>query len=311
MEQMGDRPTGVVRPVQDRLAGAPISWGVCEVPGWGTMLPPEVVLADMQALGLHGTEIGAEGFLPRDPDRLLMVLGRYGLELVGGFVPLVLHEERIDAAISAAREAASLFAAAGAGMFVLAVVQDMAWSTPQPLDGDGWRRLARNVREIETLAGESGLTLALHPHAGTLIETAEQVEQALDLLECGWCLDTGHLLIGGVDPVQFTSEHGERIVHVHLKDVDAALAAQLRSGSLSLRDATRRGLFLPLGTGAAQIGAVLRALDAHGYDRWLVLEQDTALSGDEPPEHRGPKLDVKASIEFLNNTARTTEEVHR
>ena len=38
----------------DKIAGAPISWGVCEVPGWGYQLSPERVLRQMREVGhLH------------------------------------------------------------------------------------------------------------------------------------------------------------------------------------------------------------------------------------------------------------------
>ena len=50
-----------------RLAGAPISWGVCEVPGWGRQLPPDRVLAEMAGLGLSATELGPLGYLPLEP----------------------------------------------------------------------------------------------------------------------------------------------------------------------------------------------------------------------------------------------------
>jgi inosose dehydratase len=308
--QTRERSTPHGRPVDERLAGAPISWGVCEVPGWGAMPSLDSVLAEMEAVGLRGTELGAPGFLPADPDRLLAVLEPHGLRLVGGFVPLVLHEPEIESAVQQARDAAALFARASADVFVLAIVQDDNWAPPQPLDDIAWRRLARHIGEIDTVVSDYGLTLALHPHAGTLIETAEQVQRALQTLDVGWCLDTGHLLIGGVDPVRFTTEHGDRIVHVHLKDVDRGLAARLRAGDDTLLQATRRGLFRPLGQGDAEIGGVLEALDGHGYDGWLVLEQDTAITDDGPTSGGGPMLDAQASIAFLHNSARTTQEVN-
>src|SRR3954464_9933085 len=79
-------------PDRARLAGAPISWGVCEVPGWGRQLAPERVLAEMAELGLRATELGPTGYLPHDPGAVRDLLGRHDLTLVGGFVPLVLHE---------------------------------------------------------------------------------------------------------------------------------------------------------------------------------------------------------------------------
>jgi inosose dehydratase len=194
---------------------------------------------------------------------------------------------------------------------VLAAVQDAEWGRPQELDGQGWRRVAEHLNTIESLAAEHGLAVALHPHAGTLIETAEQVRRALEVVEVGWCLDTGHLLIGGTDPVQFAREHGERVVHVHLKDVDGALAAELRAGRRSLLSATRDGLFKALGQGDARIAEVMDALRTHGYAGWLVLEQDTAITGDEPTVAGGPMRDARESIAFLHDTARMTEEINR
>ena len=76
--------------IDDRLAGAPISWGACEVPGWGVMPDPESVLSEMAELGIRGTELGPPGFLPDEPGALADMLRRHGLTLVGGFVPLVL-----------------------------------------------------------------------------------------------------------------------------------------------------------------------------------------------------------------------------
>jgi inosose dehydratase len=299
------------RSFEERLAGAPISWGVCELPGWGVTPSVHSVLDDMEALGLRGTELGAPGFLPSDPDELTALLEPRGLKLVGGFVALVLHEPRIEIAAREAREAAALFARAGGEVFVLALVQSTEWATPRPLDREGWLRLATHVREIDAIVADYGITLALHPHAGSLIETADQVQRALETIDVGWCLDTGHLMIGGVDPVRFALEHGDRIVHVHCKDVDEGLAAALRSGECSLLEATRRGLFRPLGQGDAQIGKVLEALDAHGYEGWLVLEQDTAITDDGPTVGSGPVLDARASIAFLQTSARTTQEVNR
>lgn len=297
--------------IDDRLAGAPISWGACEIPGWGVMPSSDRVLAEMAELGLRGTELGAVGFLPEDPASISEQLERHGLELVGGFVPLVLHEPDLSSTIDEAHRFARLIREASGRVFVVGVVQDLGWSAPQELDDAGWERLARNLNEIDGLAAEYGLTLALHPHAGTLIETADQVERALELVEVGWCLDTGHLTIGGADPVEFASEHGDRVVHAHLKDVDAKVSAEFRSGRRSLVDATRGGLFLPLGKGDARIAEVMGALQAHGYDGWLVLEQDTAITGDEPTVAGGPMRDARESIAFLHHTARTTEEINR
>jgi inosose dehydratase len=290
----------------DILAGAPISWGVCEVPGWGRQLPAERVFSEMASLGLTATELGPVGYLPFEPAAIREALDRHGLRLVGGFVPVVLHEHELDTA--EADRSAAVLAGAGAEVFVAAAVADAAWSQPVRLTLEDFKRLARHLAEVERRVAEHGLTLALHPHAGTEIETAEDVERMLAVSEVGWCLDTGHLLIGGVDPAEFVRANGDRIVHAHLKDVDAGIARRLRAGELTLVEATQAGLFRPLGRGDAQIDEVVDLLSRAGYERWLVLEQDTAITGEEPPVGRGPVVDVRTSIDYLHTLAPARRE---
>ena len=69
-----------------------MSWGVIEVPDWGYQMPAERVLREAAALGLAAMEAGPEGFLPQDPAEVSDLLAGYGLSLVGGFVPAVLHD---------------------------------------------------------------------------------------------------------------------------------------------------------------------------------------------------------------------------
>jgi inosose dehydratase len=112
------------------------------------------------------------------------------------------------------------------------------------------------------------------------------------------CLDTGHLLVGGADPVAMTRAAGLRIAHVHLKDVDASLAARVRAGELGYRDAVRRGMYRPLGEGDLDVLAVLELLAGLRYDGWLVLEQDVVLET-EPLPGRGPAAEAARSVDFL------------
>jgi inosose dehydratase len=296
-------------PVPPHVAAAPISWGVCEVPGWGLMLPPERVLAEMAELGFEATELGPIDWLPLDASALSAQLGHHSLRLVGGFVPLVLHEPDAAAAREHAQRIGRVLAAAGADVFVAAVVMDAHWARPEPLDDPAWDRLAKHLDEIAELVAALGLELVLHPHAGTLVEREPEIERVLAASEVALCLDTGHLTIAGAAPADFVRRHGERIAHVHLKDVDAALAGRFRAGELSLVEATQAGLFRPLGQGDANIAEVMKLLEGTSYERWLVLEQDTAITGEEPPVGRGPVLDVQASVAYLNQLAPREEEV--
>jgi inosose dehydratase len=304
---LSDAHPDAARPRPD-LAGAPISWGVCEVPGWGLQLEPERVLAELAGLGLRSTELGPVGWLPEDPSAILQ---RHGLRLVCAFVPFVLHTDDFETARAEADRMAAMLAANGASVMCAAIVADLAWSAPRPLADAEWDVLTANLQRLEETVAGHGVTLAVHPHVGTLVEQAAEIDRVLDATGTSFCLDTGHLLIGGYDPVAFAREHASRVAHVHLKDVDAQVAARLDAKKLTLMEAVQAGLFRPLGEGDAAIADVVKALDDTGYERALVLEQDTAITGQEPPVGSGPVLDVRKSIEFLDTVAPTNEEAIR
>jgi inosose dehydratase len=220
---------------------------------------------------------------------------------VAAFVPVVMHDASVGAlARSEARHAAQLLGAAGAEVFVSAAIVDEDWAPRRPLDAAEWRQLYATLDDLDGIAAESGLRHVLHPHHGTLVETAEDVDRVLDASDVSWCLDTGHLTIGGTDPVEFAQRAGDRVRHVHLKDVDLDIASAMRTGGLDLACAVQQGLFQPLGRGGVAIERVVTQLEAGGYKGWYVLEQDTAIAaGAVPAEGTGPVTDVRVSVEFL------------
>src|SRR3954465_7571371 len=123
-----------------RLVAAPISWGICEVPGWGRMLDAERVLGEMASLGITATELGAPGFLPDDAAALGDTLRSHGLGLVASFWPVVAHEP--SDAVASVRDTARKLAALGGDVISLALVQDLGWSAPRELSDAQWATLA-------------------------------------------------------------------------------------------------------------------------------------------------------------------------
>jgi inosose dehydratase len=285
--------------IMDRVAGAPISWGVCEVPGWGHQLSPEQVLPEMRAVGLVATEFGPEGFLPRDPEAKAETLREHGLSAVGGFVPVLLHDSTSDPLSEINRELDG-FVAAGAGTLVLAAVSGLdGYDTRPELDESAWHTLFRNLDRIAERARERGVNAVLHPHVGTVVESREEVDRVLSGSTVPLCLDTGHLLIGGTDPVELAKAVPDRITHTHLKDVDVAFADRVRAGEITYTDAVRDGMYRPLGRGDIDIAAIIGTLESNGYRGWYTMEQDTILSA--PPTGEGPAADVRASVAYLRS----------
>jgi inosose dehydratase len=263
-----------------KVAAAPISWGVCEVPGWGAQVPSARVLREAAALGFRAIESGPPGFLPADARAARRLLDDHGLALVAGFVTAVLHESASrEKQLAAVRRQAEWLAAGGAEVLVLAAAAaNTGYETRSQLDERAWAGLFDAVEQAGALARELGLALAVHPHVGTVIDRRAEVERFLSGCDAGLCIDTGHLFIGGCDPADLVRRAADRVRHVHLKDVDRALASAVAEGKASYADAVKRGLYRQLGAGDAGIDEVLHELRASQYRGWYVLEQDVALT---------------------------------
>jgi len=293
-----------LKSIAERLAGAPISWGVCEVPGWGLELSRERVLQEMREVGLVATELGTPGYFPDDPAELSALLASFDLQLIGGFVPLVLHDPaQAEEALDAARATAKLLSAAGATEFVTSMVASVDWLPRFELDDAGWAHAAKMLNSVEEIVAEHGMAQAIHPHLGTMIEQPTDVKQLLERTDIGWCFDTGHLLIGGYDPLRFLNDARDRIRHVHLKDAVLDKALPVFNGEQTIMQGVQNGMFCPMGRGDVPIGEIVVALERSGYDRWYVLEQDAALTAGEPLPGQGPKLDVQMSVDYLRGVA--------
>jgi inosose dehydratase len=304
IDQTVSSGSGAAAVLGGRVVGAPISWGVCEVPGWGHVLPVDLVLGEMAALGLKSTELGPPGFLPDDPAELRAVLDRHGLSLVGGFLAVVLHDADAAAAnLAEARRTIEQLAAAGAQVLVLAAATGLDGYDDRPALTDAeWATLISTAAAVAEIAAEHGLRTTLHPHVGTHVEQRAEVERFLADSALPLCLDTGHLLIGGTDPVALAREHTTRITHVHLKDVNAALAAKVRAGEITYMQGVQENMYVPLGDGDVPVGEIVQVLEAGGYTGWYVLEQDTSL-----PDASGagkPISDTRRGLEHLAATTR-------
>lgn len=284
-----------------KIAGAPISWGVCEVPGWGYQLDPERVLSEMGSAGLTATELGPEGFLPAEPAELTTLLGRHGLSCVGSFAPVVLHDADHDPVPDVAGVLESLVAVRASMLVLAAATGTDGYDSRPDLDDEQWATLLANLDRLAVVAADRGITAVLHPHVGTMVEKGDEVARVLAGSSISLCLDTGHLLIGGTDPLQLARAMPDRIAHAHLKDVDVELAECVQSGKLTYTEAVAEGMYTPLGTGDVDIAGIVKALQDNGFDGWFVLEQDTILDGE--PQGQGPLRDVLASVAYLQRIA--------
>lgn len=139
-------------------------------------------------------------------------------------------------------------------------------------------------RQIEFIAEAAQVLLAegvragLHNHVGTWIETEHEIERVLDAVPAdllGASFDLGHLAWAGIDPETMVRRHADRIIDLHIKDLDLEVAAASRRTPTSYREATDRGLFLEPGLGGMDLVGTLAALP-DGFDGWIIIEVDRA-----------------------------------
>lgn len=283
-----------------RMATAPISWGVCEVPGWGIQLPASRVLSEMAELGFSATELGSDGYLPDDPQELTALLSEYNLSLLAAFIPVVIHDPAEAAeTLRRCQSSAELLQAAGATYFNSSPVTTWDWGPRRALSDAEWNHAVAMFDRIEEITQAHGLTQVLHEHVGTIVETAEEIQRVVDNSTVRFVLDTAHFAVGGYDPVDFVVRHSDRVGLVHIKDCDLAVAERLNQGELSLMEAVQSGIFPTVGAGDLDIARVISVLEADGYEGWYVLEQDAAITGAEPDAGKGPIEDVRESVEYL------------
>ncbi|MFB3819118.1 MAG: TIM barrel protein [Candidatus Methylomirabilales bacterium] len=270
-----------------RVATAPMNWNNDDVPDLRPFLPIEQVLAEMVEAGYEGTEYGT-GF-PADPEALRRLLGRYGLTLASNFCWVALHDrERQAAEMARALEVARTLGALDVSELILGMRGDerrLQLAGRVPADGsaglsaEAWRVLAHGVQRLASACTPLGVRLAVHPHAGSYVETRDELERLLALTEpeaLGLCLDTGHLVYGGADPIAVVAAHGARVRYVHLKDVNLRVLDSARRNGLGFLGALKAYVFCGLGHGGVDLDRFMGALREAHYSGWLVIEEDTS-----------------------------------
>lgn len=263
---------------------APLLWNDVDGARPDMATDASTILDEIARLGYEGTQFRdgfPEGAALRDE------LARRSLRLAEVYVPLpVTVDGPAPDAMAVAMDRIRLHRDGGAD--VLCVSLDgtpdrdtwagRAGGRETPVLSDaGWDALVDLLHDIADAAGRP---VAFHPHAGTLIETPAEVDRLVastDPSRVAICLDVGHYIVGGGDPVAALTALGDRVTHVHLKDVDPAVLDRLRAGSLDgLGHAVRERLFTELGAGMIDIHGVIDALAGRDYAGWLVVEQDSS-----------------------------------
>jgi len=272
---LADAPIGTV----------PIVWNNADLFDLAPETAAASVLDDIARLGYDGTQFG-RGF--PEGDALRETLAERGLRFAELYSAIGAGPDGLDseAGATAHRDLQRLVAAGGEALVVAldGGGERDAWSGRVADGAPQWKAAAfQGLADLLTelvAAAPDGIRIAFHPHTATWVESPDEVEALASRLPdsgAGLCLDVGHYLVGGGEPVRALRQYGSLVTHVHLKDVDPAVLARLRSHEIdSFSTAVRERIFTELGNGALDLRGVLATLDALDYAGWLMVEQDSS-----------------------------------
>lgn len=275
-----------------KIANAPVSYGVFGLARDDTPLPNGKELARyVQEAGYEGIDLGAPGLLGEGAD-LTALLRQHGLGLAGGWVDLPFGtgtDEEFAEAFAAAKKMMPLFVAgAEAGDFPVPkpTLADSGDSIRKLHPGGGpewelssadWERFSDRLAQVARMVRSFDLEPTFHHHASTYVETPAEIERFLSLGDVDLTFDTGHLLIGGGDPVDDLPRWLPRINHLHIKDADRSILAEAMGSDNPVRDVWEKRVFTPLGQGDLDVDTIMNLIMDSGFDGWLVVEQDVVL----------------------------------
>jgi inosose dehydratase len=300
------------------IANAPVSYGAFELTvGIDPGAPDALTVLDMVAeAGYQGIDAGPVGFLGRG-DELAERLAARNLAVCGGYIELPFHEpHRIGPALAELDTLLDVFDAA------LPANRSLGLPAPKPtvaalgterkhalpgqavrdpgigLDAEEWKRLADSLEATVARCRDRGYEPTLHNETGTSVEAPWEIEKALDLTTIDLCLDTGHLLLGGGDPVESLRAWHGRVNHLHVKSARLDVMSRIVADQASTEEIWRREAFCPLGEGDLDGDGLLALVRQLGWSGWIVVEQDT-LPG--PGKLERADRDQRANRQYLRD----------
>jgi inosose dehydratase len=270
-----------------RIGTVPILWNNVDIAELRLGTDADTILDDITRTGYDGCQLGL-GFPDGEALRATLAARELRLAEVYASIPATVDGPTATA-LDDVRERLRLLVAGGGEVFCIALdgSPDRDASAGHATDSDtpqmtaaGWEGLVELLRTVSVETRAAGARIAFHPHAGTYVETPAEVERLAAAIESDmlpFCLDVGHYTVGGGDPVEALRRYGERVTHVHLKDVDPGILGRLRRREIGgFGDAVRQRLFTELGSGVLDLDRILAVLAERRYGGWLMVEQDSS-----------------------------------
>ncbi|MDR6227179.1 myo-inosose-2 dehydratase [Desmospora profundinema] len=300
-----------------RIGIAPISWVNDDIPGLGDHHTQDQVLSEMAAIGYRFTEMGR--LFMQDPASLKAKLDEYGIQLASKFVGTLFSDaSRLEEELHSFGKWVTYLKEMGCEHVITCEMGgSMHWDPRRPEDemsiqnltDSEWESLVEGLHRAADLCHEQGMQLLYHFHAGTVVETAAEIDRLMastDPARVHLLFDTGHALVGGYDPLELLKKYRDRIPYVHLKDVRREVLDRVRKEKLDFRTAVVKGLFTVPGDpeGCIDFKPIFQELIDRGYDGWWIVEAE------QDPAVAHPHTYAKMAKDYIDATIRSIISVN-
>lgn len=276
------------------LGIAPIGWCNDDMPELGAENGFRQIVSEMALAGFAGCEIGNK--YPSDPAVLRRELELRGLRVASRWHSSFILSKPMEEVEAAFMADLRFLEAVGATRVNVSEQTGSIQGADVPVLGDArptmdeaaWTRLCAGLDRLGERASERGIRLCYHHHMGTVVQTLEETERLLVGTQADrvWlCWDTGHFAFAGEDPLAILRTHAGRVGHVHLKDVRRSVVERAGREGWSFLKAVREGAFTVPGDGDLEFAPAFDALDASGYEGWLLVEAEQDPAKADPLEH--------------------------
>ena len=264
-----------------KLGIAPIAWSNDDMPELGGDTPIETCLEEAKEAGFTGIELG--GKFPRNPGIIKFLLGKYNLNMPGGWYGAYLKEKSIDEEWTAMQDHIKLLKFLGSKVFVFADVSgSIQGNASKPLTSrpsikdSEWKTYGNKISEISHRLDDIGIPMSYHEHMGTVIQTEEDIDRLMNETndKTNLLYDTGHLMFAKANYETILTKYISRINHVHCKDIRKNILENSLENNLSFRDSFLNGVFTVPGDGCINYKPLLSELKKHNYNKWLVVEAE-------------------------------------
>ena len=202
---------------QAKIGYTTVTWAVAGGTDW-----MEQGMRDIAALGFRAFETFSNTAMDYDdpPGRFRALLDELNLHVAClDKIRSVYQDPTQTEAIIADHEEATRFLLDHGGEILMTV------PIGAPADAPRWtleefKIVASTLDEIGKRTLDMGATMALHPHWGTYVQSAEEIDLIMELTDPRYVFfapDSGQIAKGDGDPVAIARKYAERIAHVHLK----------------------------------------------------------------------------------------------